>query len=80
MSALTGKMTHAQILPKFSPGSSAQMRFLLWPQRMLQTQVFPTNPKDCIKNLYRILSITKHKGWNFFGGKVHLIPSLESVK
>ena len=55
MSALTGKMTHAQILPKFSPGSSAQMRFLLWPQRMLQTQVFPTNPKDCIKNLYRIL-------------------------
>lgn len=55
MLVLTRKMTLAQILLKFSPGSSARMRFLLWPQRKLQTKVFPTNPKDHIKNLYRTL-------------------------
>lgn len=46
---------------------------------------FPLIPRTVLKICTepcsrRILSITKHKGWNCFGGKVHLIPSLESVK
>ena len=49
------KMTRAQILLKFSPGSSARMRFHLWPRRKLQTKDFPTNSKDHIKHLHRTL-------------------------
>lgn len=46
---------------------------------------FPLIPRTVLKICTEpcsrwIWSITKHKGWNFFGGKVHLIPSLESVK
>lgn len=60
------KMTRAQILLKFSPGSSAQMLFLLWPWRKLQTKDFPLMPRTilsiCTDPCSRwSLSIMKHK-------------------